>query len=283
VSVLIEQRDGAIHSVLHPTDLSEASLNAFHHALAVAIRRGAEFTLLHAVGRRSTDSWADFPAVRETLARWGEHGSTSGLEKTIRQSVVSKREVPIRDPVAACLEHIERHATDMIVLATEGRSASRLVRASRAETLAREARLFTLFVPAGGRPFVSADTGQVGLRKILLPVDPTTDPRPAMLRAVQAAALLDDPTLEITLLHIGDSEELSSADVPHLPFCRWSVVVRRGDDVVRGILGVAGEIEADAIYMSSSWRKPSWTGLKAGVTEKVIQSAPCPVAVVPVG
>jgi len=283
VSVLIEQRDTTIQSVLHPTDLSEASLTAFHHALAIAIRRGVEFTLLHAVGKRSTDSWAGFPAVRETLARWREHGSTSGLEKTIRQSTVNKLEVPIRDPVAACLEHLDRHPTDMIVLATEGRSASRLLRASRAEELARQARLFTLFVPAGGRPFVSGETGRVGLRKILLPVDPATDPRPAMLRAVQAAALLDDPSLEITLLHVGDADEISSTDVPHLPFCRWNVLVRRGHDAVGGILGAAEEIEADAVYMSSSWRKPGWVGAKGGVTERVIQSAPCPVAVVPVG
>ena len=65
--------------VLHPTDLSEASETAFHHALAIAIRNGAQFTLLHAIGRRATDSWPGFPRVRDTLAKWRAAGTTAGL------------------------------------------------------------------------------------------------------------------------------------------------------------------------------------------------------------
>ena len=90
LSVLIDTNDVRVNFVLHPTDLSQASLIAFHHALAVAIRRGAQFTLLHAVGRRSTDSWVDFPAVRDTLARWRAFGTTEALEDKIRRSSVSK-------------------------------------------------------------------------------------------------------------------------------------------------------------------------------------------------
>ena len=56
--------------VLHPTDLSEASERAFHHALAIAIRLGAQFTLLHALGRRATDNWPGFPSVRSKLGQW---------------------------------------------------------------------------------------------------------------------------------------------------------------------------------------------------------------------
>ena len=282
MSVLIDTNDVRVNFVLHPTDLSQASLIAFHHALAVAIRRGAQFTLLHAVGRRSTDSWVDFPAVRDTLARWRAFGTTEALEDKIRRSSVSKIEVQIRDPVAASKQYIDGHPVDMIVIATEGRSGlSRLVRASRAEKLARESRLFTLFVPAGGRSFVSGETGEVTLRRILIPVDPATDPRPAMLRAVRSAALLEDPSLEITLLHVGEAEETPMTEAPQLPFCRWSVV-RRSGDVVNQILGVAEEIAADAIYMSTSWRRPRVRRREGGVTEGVLSRAVCPVAAVPV-
>ena len=285
MSILIEPTDGPVNFVLHPTDLSEASLMAFHHALAIAIRRGAQFTLLHAMGRRATDNWADFPSVRDTLARWRVSGTTEALEDKIRRSTVSKIEVPIRDPVAACRDYTDRNSVDMIVLATEGRSGlSRLLGASRAERLARESRLFTLFVPAERRPFVDGDTGEVTLHRILLPIDPATDPRPAMLRAVQAAALLDDPSLEITLLHVhtGDAEDTPTTDAPQLPFCQWKVLVRRSDDVVGEILGVADEIQADAIYMSTSWHKPGLGRREGGVTEAVLEKASCPVAAVPV-
>jgi nucleotide-binding universal stress UspA family protein len=285
MSILIESKDGPVNFVLHPTDLSEASLTAFHHALAIAIRRGAQFTLLHAVGRRTTDNWVDFPSVRDTLARWREFGSTEALEESIRRSSVSKLEVPVRDPVAACREYVDRNPVDMLVVATEGRSGlSRLIRASRAERLARESRLYTLFVPAEGRPFVDGESGAVTLRRILLPVDPATDPRPAMLRAVQSAALLDDPSLEITLLHVhtGDAEETPVTDAPQLPFCQWKVVVRRGDDVAGEILATAEEMSADAIYMSTAWQKPGLGRSARGVTEAVLETAGCPVAAVPV-
>jgi len=44
----------------------------------------------------------------------------------------------------------------MIVLSTNGKTGiSRLLRSSRAQRLAREAKLLTLFVPEGGRYFVS--------------------------------------------------------------------------------------------------------------------------------
>jgi nucleotide-binding universal stress UspA family protein len=235
------------------------------------------------VGRRATDNWADFPSVRDTLARWRAEGTTEEFEERIRRSTVSKLEVTVRDPVAACREYTDSHPVDMIVLATEGRGGlARLVRSSRAERLARESRLFTLFVPDGARPFVDGATGEVSLRRILVPIDPGTDPRPAMLRAVQAAALLEDPSLEITLLHVGEAGQTPLTDAPQLPFCEWRVVLRKGDDPARGILAVAEEIEADAIYMATSWHKRGFGRSAGGVTEAVLEKAPCPVATVPV-
>lgn len=281
MSILIDSNDVQVDFVLHPTNLSEASETAFHHALAIAIRSSAQFTLLHAIGRRATDSWAEFPSVRETLANWRASGTTEDLEEKIRKSSISKLEVEIRDPVAASLQYIERNPVNMIVLATEGRSGlARLIRASRAERLARESKLLTLFVPAEGRTFVSGRTGEVTLRRILLPVGPGTDPRPAMLQAVRSAALLDDPSLEITLLHVGEGEESVETDAPELPYCRWNVV-RRSGDVVEQILGVAEEITADAIYMSTAWQRGGMGRLEGSVTEHVLDQAMCPVAAVP--
>lgn len=282
MGILFDSDDRRVDFVLHPTDLSQASERAFHHALAIAIRSGTQFTLLHAVGRRATDNWPDFPSVRSKLAEWRAAGTMEGFERRTRQCSVSKVEVDIRDPVAASMQYIDRNAVDMIVLATKDRRGlSRLLRPSRAESLARDSRLFTLFVPEGGRSFVSAATGEVTLRRILVPVDPATDPRPAMLRAVQAAELLEDPSLEITLLHVGDGEESTVTDVPDLPFCKWNVIRRTGG-VVEQILAVSEDIRADAIYMSTTWSKAGFGRVEGGVTERVLSGALCPVAAVPV-
>jgi nucleotide-binding universal stress UspA family protein len=283
LSILFSSEDRQkVDFVLHPTDLSRASERAFHHALAIAIRHSAQFTLLHAVGRRATDNWAGFPSVRAKLAEWRSAGTTQPLEGRIRRSSISKIEVDIRDPVAASMQYIDRNPVNMIVLATDGRRGlSRLIRAPRAEQLARESRLMTLFVPEGGRSFVAGDTGEVSLRQILVPVDSATDPRPAMLRAVQAAALLDNPSLEITLLHVGEGDETGLTEVPELPFCKWNVV-RRSGGVVSQILKVSEEIKADAIYMSTTWSKAGFGKVEGGVTEAVLSGAACPVAAVPV-
>lgn len=283
LSLLFDSGERTVGFVLHPTDLSQASERAFDHALAIAIRLGCQFTLLHAVGRRATDNWPDFPSVRTKLARWRSEGTTAGLEDRLRRSSISKVEVEIRDPVAASKWYIDRHAVDMVVVATEGRGGlARLIRPSTAERLARETRLFTLFVPATGRTFVHGTTGEVTLRRILIPVDAATDPRPAMIRAVNAAALLENPDLDITLLHVSDGEETRLTEAPELPYCRWHVMQRRGA-VVEQILSVADEIDADAIYMSTTWNKAGFGKVDGGVTEAVLAGASCPVATVPVG
>ena len=53
-----------IESVLHPTDFSEGSLVAFHHALKAAMVARSKLTLLH-VSPDRTAEWSDFPGVRE--------------------------------------------------------------------------------------------------------------------------------------------------------------------------------------------------------------------------
>jgi nucleotide-binding universal stress UspA family protein len=146
--------------------------------------------------------------------------------------------------------------------------------------MARETRLPTLFVPAEGRGFVDGDTGRVTLRRILIPMDPETDASPAMLRAVRSAALLEDPSLEITLLHITDGTEPRAIEAPQLPYCRWFAVERPGK-VVEGILAAAEEFESDAIYMATTWSKGGFGREEGDVTEQVVAGARCPVMAVP--
>lgn len=282
MNILIDDQPGRIDFVLHPTDLSQASEQAFHHALALAVRNAAQFTLLHAMGRRATDNWPGFPSVRSKLAQWRNAHGLDLIEDRVRRSSVSKVEVKVRDPVAACVQYIERNPVNLIVLATEGRRGlARLVRASRAEALARESRLLTLFVPDAARPFVDGDTGHVTLRRILIPVHPDTDPRPAMIQALQLATLLDDPKIEVTLLHVGDGDDEVASSVPHLPFCQWKVLQRPGDPVDQ-ILGVAEYLQSDAIVMTTKWKKGGFGRSGSGVTESVLAEAPCPLLAVPV-
>jgi nucleotide-binding universal stress UspA family protein len=58
-------------TVGHPTDFSEASAEAFAHALALALANKQRLHLLHVKRPEDEASWSSFPHVREALARWG--------------------------------------------------------------------------------------------------------------------------------------------------------------------------------------------------------------------
>jgi nucleotide-binding universal stress UspA family protein len=53
------------------TDFSEASDEAFAHALALALAYKHHFYLLHVKNPEREPEWSSFPQVRETIARWG--------------------------------------------------------------------------------------------------------------------------------------------------------------------------------------------------------------------
>ncbi len=58
-------------TVAHLTDFSEASAEAFFHALALALAYKHRLYLLHVKDPEREDDWSSFPHVREALARWG--------------------------------------------------------------------------------------------------------------------------------------------------------------------------------------------------------------------
>jgi nucleotide-binding universal stress UspA family protein len=279
VTILHDPDQAPVEFILHPTDLSAASERAFYHALAIAVRLGSRFSLLHSA-RRPADE-GDLPGVRATLAKWKAAGYRDELGPGRKRPRIEKLMMPGKDPVAAVKGYVARHPVDMLVTATEGRTGlARLLKPSTAQRMARETKLPTLFVPAAGRTFVDGDTGRVTLRRILLPMDPETDASPAMLRAVRSAALLEDPSLEITLLHITDGSEPRAIEAPQLPYCRWFAVERPGK-IVDGILAAAEEFQSDAIYMATTWSKGGFGREEGDVTEQVVTEAPCPVMAVP--
>ena len=61
-------RQDPLVAIAHPTDFSEASAEAFAHALRLALEFRCRLDLLHV--RSGDREWSSFPHVRETLARW---------------------------------------------------------------------------------------------------------------------------------------------------------------------------------------------------------------------
>jgi hypothetical protein len=63
--------DTPLESIIHPTDFSRAGLDAFAHALRLAITAKSLFYIVHIEGETEEDDWEHFPRVREMLAAWG--------------------------------------------------------------------------------------------------------------------------------------------------------------------------------------------------------------------
>lgn len=273
-----------VRTVFHPTDFSEASHRAFAHALAVALLRKTELTILHS-GRDfvAEDAWVRFPAVRRTLEAWGCLEPNSPRSAILDQLDVRIKKVNLRarNPVSAIIEYLGDHETDLIVLATRGREGlPAWLKPSVAERVARESSTLTLFVPADARGFVHPRDGSIDLARILIPVAAEPDAQPALDWAVRAARLALQP-VELVLLHVGDGP-VPGLERPGDASFRFREERRTGR-VVDEIERAAREIDADLIAMTTDGRDGFLGAIGRGShTERVVRQAPCPVLSVPV-
>lgn len=277
-----------IRSIFHPTDFSEESELAFAHALAIALVAKAEFrklTILHACAK---DSLVDatcryFPSVGATLERWGliegeslRTGVFPELGLEIQNFVVRSK-----SPLSTILEYVNKHDIDLIVLATRGREGPpQWIQRSVAESLLRQSRAMTLFVPAGEQGFVALKDGDLSLRRLLLPVDHQPSPLAAIRVAARVAKVLGVERVEIALLHVGDSPDVLDFELLEDPAWYWTKLHRSGE-IVAEIIDAADEISADAIVMATAGREGILDALRGSVKKHVLRHAPCPLLAVP--
>jgi nucleotide-binding universal stress UspA family protein len=269
-------------TILHPTDFSEESEAAFAHALAICLFRRGELTLLHAgEDRLEGDDWQQFPAVRETLARWKLLPPGSSRAAVFRELGIRVNKVIAQgDPLTAIGEFLADNPTDLMVLATEGREGlPRWVHRSTAERLARHGGIPTLFVPHGTRGFVDRD-GNISLRRILVPVAAEPDPRPALVYAARATLLAGGEPVELVALHAGGDAPSAALPEPTGPGCRWRTVGAEGDPEDEIARFVEAE-QVDLVFMATRGPDSLRELLGGSTTERVLRGMPCPVCAVP--
>jgi nucleotide-binding universal stress UspA family protein len=274
-----------IRSVFHPSDFSPASRNAFAAALAIALLRQAQLTMLHVVPEdRAVDVWTDFPSVRETLQSWGllEPGSPRSAVFESLGVGVKKVNVRNRKVLAAVHEYLDEYPTDLIVLATEGRKGlPRWIETSKAEELAHRTSTMTLFVPSVSHGLVAIEDGSMALRRILVPVDHQPSPQIAAAYATRAAGMAGGAPVEIKLLHIGEPDGMPAVELPEAPGCSWERICRPGK-VVDEIIKAAEAYSVDLIVMSTEGRDGILDALRGSNTEQVLRRVSCPLLAVPV-
>ena len=272
-----------LESILHPTDFTEGSRVAFHHALRAALLAKSKLTLFH-VSPEEDAEWTDFPGVRETLERWrllpagSPRSAVPQLGIEVRKIIAQQA-----NPVKAVLRYLDDHSADLIVLAShqhEGRA--HWLRNSVAEPVARRAAQMTLFIPGGSAGFVSADDGSVSLERIVIPVAAKPRAQPAIEAAARLVSRLNCPRGTFTLLHVGDADKMPAVRCPDVPGWTWEKTTRTGD-VIQGILDTAQKSSANLIVMTTDGRDGFLDALRGSHSERVLRQATAPVLAVPVG
>ncbi len=282
----MDSRIPLVNSVLHPTDFSDASNRAFAYALAIALLRQTELTILN-VSEESEENipWSSFPPVRKTLERWNllEEGSARPAVYNELNVEVRKIAVRSRHPIRATLRFLEQQPHELVVLATEGSKTHKdWLHRSDAEAIARGSDAMTLFVPSRShRGFVSLENGDLNLRHVLMPIDGAIDFTAAIEFSRRAAEVIGDGDVVITLLHVGDQMPPISV-LPEGSGWIWQTELRQGEPVGT-MLAAAEELRADLIVMTTNGRDTLNQALRGSTTERVIRNAKCPILAVPDG
>ncbi len=269
-----------VFRILHTSDFSPASEVAFAHALRLALAAHAELDVLHASPERGTPEWREFPGVRDTLKRWGIEGEGRGGASRVR---VGKIVAVDGDPAHAAIEFVQRHPTELVVLATEQRRGlDRWTHRATAEPIARDSGLMALFLPERVEGFVSLRSGRVRLERVLFPVDHLPAPQ-AGAEAIEALVKgLGSPHAIVRMLHVGQAGSEPDVSRPAPTACRWERITRAGNPVDE-IVAVAEAWAADLIVMVTGGHNGVLDALRGSTTERVVRQAGCPVLTVPAG
>ena len=272
-----------IRSVLHPTDLSESSLAAFHHALKVAMLAKTKLTLLHV----STDKdlkWSDFPGVRETLERWGVLPPGSP-KSAVAQLGIEARKIVAKEtePVDAVINYLEHHPTDLIVLSTSQRDGRMpWLDKSVASPVTLKSGEMTLLIPGNVEGFVSAKDGSVNLKRILVPIARTPRPDAALKATARFVQKFKATEGTLVVLHVGTSNTMPALRFPKIDGWTWQKELRSGE-VIEGIVNAAKEFDADLIVMATDGRNGFLDGLRGSHSERILRHGVAPLLTIPVG
>ena len=266
--------NNSIRSIVHPTDFSPRSTAAFAHALRIALATKCKLNVVHILQDDAGEGWESPHArLRRLLVQWdllGEHDALSAIDTKVGLNIENVVLHRGKTPTDEITHFLNQRVCDLVVLATHGRDGlANWLEGSIAETVFRRSSLPTLFIPHSARGFVDQVTGDVRLRRVLVPVDHS----PLPYRAIEAARSfqheLTGTDITMNLLHVG-----STRPAIHDP--KHSIMLRHGN-VVQTILDAAVEYDADFICMPTAGHHGILDAMRGSTTERVLRHAPCPV------
>ena len=277
--------------ILATTDFSSASETAFFHALAAAVQRRARLTLLHTGGEaRDAVPWERFPGVRDTLISWRLLPADSPRSAVAERLNVGIAKMAMRDddPRQGITDYLRKHPTDLLVMATEGRTGlARLFRPSVAERVSYLTRSRTLMLPKKGHTFIDEASGESHLKKVLCALDPGFDPNPTLAFLGQWLPALAgrQHSVEVTLLEIPEipgTEEEPPAVFPPSNGIQWQAETREGDPV-EALIEAAQQNPPDLVVINTPSPRGMVGRMRGSRIDRILKALKLPVLTVPRG
>ena len=262
--------------IVHPTDRTTEGLDAFAHALRLAVATKSELHVLHIEGAEESDDWDPFLEVRDMLVKWRmiEAGASQAAVADRLGLKVVKVAVKSDDPAHGIATYVEPTNCDLMVMMTHLRPVlQHWLEGSIAETTVSETHAPALFLREGQKGFVDRETGALSLNVVLMPIEASVSPLAAFRRIADLAHTLD-PAAEILMLHVGEDLPLFDGLLPHIE-------LRQGP-LIETILSYSDEISANLIAMPTTGERGLFDDLRGTKAERVIHAASCPVLAVPV-
>lgn len=266
-------------TVVHATALTPGDEIPRQHAVAIVAAAGGKLFSVHTTDVLEPD--VELPDALLVMRKWARNRGVSPEELG---SVVYERLLRRGndDPNALLLETIAELKPDLVVAGTRARHGIDLaLMGSTAQALARHANVPVLLLPTGHRGFVDPDTGELRLRKILVPMGDRHAAQAAIDGAVRLAELTGDHKGDLVLVHVGDE-----ADAPAVTLHggmgwgrRW---VQAKGSVAQEVIELAQTEHADLVVMASRGRDSLLDSLLGSHTERVLRHSPCALLSVPV-
>lgn len=271
--------------VLVPTDIGPHAQKIYAHAVRLGLQRGARVVLLHVTdGPPKEVQWDRLVTVRELLTTWGMLPPGASVEDFESLGFrVSVEAVWEAEPVRAIARLAEDSPPWMMVLGShQRRGLARLLKGSVSEPAARLVGVPTLFLPDSAPGFVSAATGEVALKRVLVPLGGELDGEAVRDVAERFVQMMGADDCELILMHVDTLQPEARFEFPQPGIQHTRCVTRQGD-IVPAILREAAHVEADLIVMPTRGHDSPVDGIFGSRTERVVRAGAAAVLTLPVG
>jgi nucleotide-binding universal stress UspA family protein len=268
-----------IGTIIHPTDFSNASMEAFAHAMAFSLVARCRLYILHIAKEGEDYSTYTFPQVYRLLGHWGKIGPNESPQEIeartgVRVSKIALAPGNIRQRID---DFIASHGCDLMILSTHHRDAwRRLISSSVATGAADDSRVPTLFLRDDVTGFIDPQTGVCRLKTVLIPIG--SEVSDEAVRRIEEIMSLVAPKVRFKMLHIGTQQPVV---IYNEGYQRVLPIEFRPGAVVETIARSASEMGAGLIAMPTEGRHGLSDALFGTTTERVLYEASCPVLAMP--